>query len=60
MRIKFVTEDALDKKDVKIIKNKLSKYIGEREIEIKKVNFIPMTKRGKKIFVISILNKDKN
>ena len=56
--IEFVTEDNLDKKDVKIIKNKVNKYLGETEIEIKKVKFIPMTKRGKKMFIISMLNKN--
>ena len=57
MRIEFVTEEDLSKKDVKIIRNKVNKYLGEMEIEIKKVKFIPMTKRGKKMFVIFMLNR---
>jgi len=59
IRIEFVTEDNLNKRDEKIIKDKINEYVGEMEIEIRKVKEIPMTKMGKKMFVVSMLNRDK-
>ena len=38
---------------------KISKYLGETEVEIKKVKNIPMTKMGKRMFVVSMLSRDK-
>ena len=54
LRIEFVTEDNLDKMDEKLIKNKINQYLGEMEIKIRNVEQIPLTKMGKKMFVISL------
>ncbi|MCP4367658.1 MAG: phenylacetate--CoA ligase family protein [Deltaproteobacteria bacterium] len=59
LRIEFVTEEDLSKGDEKIINDKINEYLGNTEIEIKKVEGIPLTKLGKKMFVLSLLNQEK-
>jgi len=59
LRIEFVTKDNLDKKDEKVIRDKINQYLGKMEIEIRKVKSIPMTKMGKKVFVVSMLNRER-
>ncbi|MDR4498077.1 MAG: hypothetical protein MRK02_09195 [Candidatus Scalindua sp.] len=58
LRIEFVTEDDLSKRDEKIIREKINEYLGNTDIEIKKVKGIPMTRMGKKMFVLSLLNRE--
>lgn len=59
LAVEFVTENDLLKSDEKIIKEKICQYLGNMEIEIKKVRNIPLTTMGKRMFVLSLLNRDK-
>jgi len=57
----FVTsnnnEIAID--DINKLKTKTKEYLGDMKIEIKYVKGIPTTKMGKRMFVFSILNKER-
>lgn len=54
LRIEFVTDDNLDARDESILRKKINEYLGEMDIEIRNVKEIPLTKRGKKMFVIPL------
>jgi phenylacetate-CoA ligase len=59
LRLEFVTEQEIGRDDKKIIEDKVCHYLGPTMIEFVKVKSIPMTKLGKKMFVLSLLNRDK-
>lgn len=59
LRIEFVTEQDISPKDRNFIETEINRYLGDVEIEIRKVAGIPLTRLGKKIYILSLLNRDK-
>jgi phenylacetate-coenzyme A ligase PaaK-like adenylate-forming protein len=57
--IEFVTEKDISPKDNKIIEEKVSNILGPITVNTMKVSSIPLTKMGKKMFVLSMLNRDR-
>ena len=59
LTIEFVTDKELSPEDKAILEERITGKLGKMEIEIKSVKSIPLTKMGKKLFVLSQLNRDK-
>ena len=58
LSIEFCTPREINNKDKNTINEKVNEYLGNTEIEIIRVEQIPLTRRGKKLFVLSLLNRD--
>lgn len=57
LRLEFAAGDNLSEKDVNAVKSKFCQFLGDVKIEIAYVDAIPLTGRGKKMFVLSLLNR---
>lgn len=58
LRLEFVTEKDVLESDQVLIRQKINRYLGNVTTEITKVDSLPKTKMGKRLFVLSLNNKD--
>jgi len=59
LTVEFVSDENFSDKEKNIIENTIEQYLGKMTIDYNRMDSIPLTRMGKKMFVLSLLNKDR-
>ncbi len=57
--IEFVSDEDFSPKEKNIIEETIEQFLGKMTVDFNRVDYIPLTRMGKKMFILSMLNRDK-